>query len=212
MANLHTALATFDRRVTESERVVSGVEALWQTAPLRSDIRRRVGSDQMAALYEMAYLSLFGYWENFIEECLERMLVGQGSASYQPTLITPPRSQTLAAAHVRVLNGRSFQLWHDPGRAADRIASHISASPLETTLRSRQSELEGYSAVRHAIAHRSTDAKSKFEAATSSLCGVQFGSPGEFLRSQDHSDSLNPVRWIRKISAALRSTAAQSVS
>ena len=95
MPDLGNACATFQRRIDESERLVSSVEALWQTAPLRSDIRRQIGETQLCALYEMAYLSIFGYWENFIEECLTRMLAGQGCASYAPIILASPKPASL---------------------------------------------------------------------------------------------------------------------
>lgn len=204
MASLSNALATFNKRVDESEQVVSSVEALWQTAPLRSDIRRHVGGAQMSALYEMAYLSLFGHWENFIEECLARMLVGQGSNAYTPALTSPPKAKTLAEARVRILNGQRFLLWYDPARSATRVGQHVVGSPLESVLLSAQTKIEHYAAVRHAIAHTSADAQASFKASSVALSGVAHRSPGTLLRSQDHSDPLNPLRWVRHISTDLR--------
>ncbi len=75
-----------------SEQIVSSVEALWQTAPAGSHIRRQINESQLAALYEMAFISLFGYWENFIEDCTVRMLAGQGTSSYSPSIRVPPPS------------------------------------------------------------------------------------------------------------------------
>lgn len=208
MPDLGNACSTFGKRVDESERVVSSVEALWQTAPMRSDIRRQIGDPQLRALYEMAYLSIFGHWENFIEECATRMLVGQGCASYTPAIVTPPRAPTLTAARTRVLGGQPFLLWHNPVKSADRIAKHVAGSPLEATLRSEETALERYAAIRHAIAHQSEDARASFEAASAALTGVVHPSPGRLLRIQDHTDPLNPVRWIRKISTEFRRLAA----
>ena len=208
MADLGSASSTFGKRVDESERVVSSVEALWQTAPRQSDIRRQIGDPQLRALYEMAYLSIFGHWENFIEDCTTRMIAGQGCASYAPVIVSPPRAPTLTAARARVLAGRRFLLWYDPVTSADRIATHVSGSPLEATLRSEEAALGSYAAIRHAIAHQSEDARASFEAASAALAGVVHTSPGRLLRTQDHTDPLNPVRWIRKISTELRRLAA----
>jgi len=212
MPSLANALATFEQRVEESEQVVSSVEALWQTAPLHSNIRRQVAGPQLSALYEMAYLSLFGHWENFIEECLIRMLVGQGSPSYRPVVARGPRARTLADARNRVLDGRRFQLWYDPVKSANRVGGHVGGSPLQNVLLTSQGQIEHYAAVRHAIAHRSADAQTMFTAASMALAGVAHTSPGEFLRSQNHTDSLNPVRWIRVISTDLRRLAVASTS
>lgn len=212
MPDLTNARATFDRRVSEAETVVSNVEALWQTAPRGSDVRRQISETELNALYEMSYLSIFGHWENFIEECTTRMLVGQGCPSYAPVLAAPPRAATLREARLRVLNGRAFQLWHDPVRSADRIAGHVTGSPIETMLRTEQTQLERFASVRHAIAHRSDDALTSFRQASTALSGVAHGTPGSLLRTQDHSDPLNPVRWIRKISTSLRTLAAAATT
>ncbi len=204
MPDLGNACATFQRRIDESERLVSSVEALWQTAPLRSDIRRQIGETQLCALYEMAYLSIFGYWENFIEECLTRMLAGQGCASYAPIILASPKPASLRAARVLVLGGKPFRLWHDPVRSAARIAAFLTGSPIEAVLLSSQTTIEQYAAIRHAIAHQSEDADATFRVASTNLSGVARRSPGVLLRAQDHSDPLNPVRWIRIISSDLR--------
>jgi hypothetical protein len=204
MPALHNACSTFAKRVDEGEKVVSSVEALWQTAPMRSAIRRQIGDAQLCALYEMAYLLIFGHRENFIEECVMRMLVGQGSQSYTPVIATPPKAVSLGAARKRVLGGRPFVLWHDAGRSAIRVADHVSGSPLEALLLGEQTALERYAAIRHAIAHQSDDARRAFQAASTSLTGVAHPTPGSLLRTQDHSDPLNPVRWIRNITSELR--------
>ena len=56
--------ASFEKRIDESERLVSNVEALWQTAPRPSYVRRQIGDNELCSLYEMAFLSIFGHWEN----------------------------------------------------------------------------------------------------------------------------------------------------
>lgn len=204
VADLTNARSLFFRRVSESEQIVSSVEALWQTAPLGSRVRRDITEDQLCALYEMAYLSVFGHWENFIEECLVRMLSGQGCSTYTPALSAPPRARSLGDARLRVLAGKRFALWYDPVKSADRIAIHVTGSPLEAILRGSSVGIEQMAAVRHAIAHKSDDALAAFRAASLALAGVSYGNPGRLLRSQDHSDPLNPVRWLRKMTTNLR--------
>jgi len=210
MADLGNARRLFDRRVSESERTVSSVEALWQTAPRESIVRRQINEDQLAALYEMAYLSVFGHWENFIEDCLVRMLAGQRCAGYVPVIISPPRSASLRDSRLRVLDGRRFRLWYDPTKSADVIATHVTGSPLETVLRTSSTNIGEMASVRHAIAHRSDDAMSSFRASSLTMTGVGHGRPGQLLRAQDHTDPLNPVRWIRKFTTELRELAVLS--
>ena len=207
MPDLRNCLAEFERQVGTSEGVVANVEALWQTAPRGSEVRKQIGGAQMGALYEMAYLSMFGHWENFVESCLTRMLAGQGCPSYSPALVAPPMSTTLGAARLRLLGGNRYLLWHDPKRCVSRISSHVTGSPLEASILASQSSLESYAAIRHAIAHRSQDSLDQFRAASILLCGISEKAPGDFLRRQDHTDPLNPVRWIRRISSDLRTIA-----
>jgi len=212
MADLRNARRLFEKKVTESEQIVSSVEALWQTAPAGSHVRRQIHEGQLAALYEMAYLSLFGHWENFIEDCTVRMLAGQGSPMYSPSIVLSPRARTLIEARARVLGGRHFLLWYDPSKSADRIASHVSSSPLEAVLRSSSDDIGRMASIRHAIAHQSEDALASFRAASVSMVGVEHQKPGELLRSQDHSDPLNPTRWLRKLTTDLRSFALAATS
>jgi hypothetical protein len=207
MPDLGNAQAAFDKGVLEAEKVVSNVEALWQTAPRRSDVRRQIGERELSALYGMAYLSVFGHWESFVEECLTRMIAGQGSSSYTPVLLHPPRARTLKDARTRVLGNRRFLLWHDSAAAAARVAQHVTGSPLESTLLAAQKAIDDYAAIRHAIAHRSDDVLQRFEAASQALTGVKHSVPGRLLRTQDHADPLNPVRWLRKISSDMRQLA-----
>jgi hypothetical protein len=204
MANLNNALTLFEGKVAESERIVSSVEALWQTAPIGSQIRQQINEGQLSALYEMAYLSLFGHWENFLEDCTIRMLAGQGSPSYTPVAVALPKLRTLTAARVRLFGTSRFLLWHDPLRSANRVAVHVSGSPVEAMLRTSNARLQSMAAVRHAIAHQSEDALVSFKVASRSMVGVEHRSPGEFLRAQDHSDPLNPTRWLRKLTDDMR--------
>jgi hypothetical protein len=212
MPDLSNSLAEFERQVLIAEGVVANVEALWQTAPPRSDVRRQIGEAQLGALYEMAYLSIFGHWENFVEGCLVRMIAGQGSGTYSPQLVAPPKARTLTAARQRVLGNSRYLLWYDPQTCVTRITLHVTGSPLETAIVTAQTSLEHYAAVRHAIAHRTRDSLQRFATVATSLSGVSAKAPGDFLRRQDHTDPLNPVRWIRRISTDLRSIAIASTS
>lgn len=212
MPDLSLARTGFDKAVSSAEKVVSNVEALWQTAPQGSDVRRQIGDEELGALYEMAFLSIFGHWEAFVEECVTRMIAGQGSAAYTPILMDPPAARTLKEARLRMLGNHRYLLWYDPVTASDRVASHVVDSPLEATLHAAQTSIERYATIRHAIAHRSTDVRRNFEAVSQALTGVKHGSPGHLLRTQDHADPLNPVRWLRKISSELRQLAIQATT
>jgi hypothetical protein len=211
MPSLANARNTFHKRIDESENIVSSVEALWQMAPRGSQVRHRIGEPQLSALYEMAYLSIFCYWENFIEECLIRMMVGQKSSTYTPT-IAGVKSPTLTAARTTLLGGKQFLLWYNPIAAADRVALQVLSSPLENTLRLHHLRIAEFAAIRHAVAHKSDDAIASFQTSSLSMTGVAHPSPGGLLRNQDNSDPLNPVRWIRVISNDLRQFATDSTA
>jgi hypothetical protein len=103
-------------------------------------------------------------------------------------------------------------LWYDPIKSADIIGGHVSGSPLETVLRSAESSINQMAAVRHAIAHQSDDALTSFRTASVSMTGISYDKPGKLLRAQDHSDPLNPVRWLRKLTTELRQFAVNSTS
>jgi hypothetical protein len=203
MASLINARDEFHKRIDQSEEIVSNVEALWQIAPRGSDIRRNIGEPQLSALYEMAYLSIFCYWENFIEECLVRMMTGQKSPTFTPTFVTG-RLPSLNAARTALFNRNQYLLWYNPATSADRIAQHVMSSPLEQVLRTNGVKIRDYAAIRHAVAHKSDDAIAGFRTSSLNLTGVAYSSPGALLRNQDIADVLNPVRRIRVISSELR--------
>lgn len=213
--NSELALAEerFSNAVRKAELIVSNVETLWITAPNRSDVRRQIGRKELNALYGMAFLSIFGSWEGLVEEVLVRMVAGKSTSTYTPTSQGARLTKkTLTNARLQVLNGRRYLLWHDATRSADRVARHVDGSPLEQVLRANIPELDRFAAIRHAIAHNSADARTSFDVAAIALVGTNMQSPGELLRTQDFSDPLNPVRWIRKISGSLRAMAQQATA
>lgn len=213
MANLANAWQLLESRVARAETIVANVETLWQLAPPNSDVRKQIGDSELAALYEMSFLTTFGYWENFIEECLVRMLAGQGSGTYDPpVLVSPPRSTTLDHARTRLLDGRPYLLWHDVAKCISKTQAFVVNSPLENALLAAETDLGHFAAVRHAIAHRSKQTTDNFRKASTAISGVAHTSPGELLRALDHSDALNPVRWIRVISNRIREVALAATS
>jgi hypothetical protein len=155
----------------------------------------------------MSYLAIFGHWENFIEDCIVRMLAGYRSGTYRPVLVNPPAEKSLTAARARLLGGAPYALWHDPVKSLNRVVRLVVGSPLERQLTANRAVLETYATIRHSVAHQSQDSRSNFTAASLSLTGTSFSSPGRLLRAQNHSDPLNPVRWIRVVSSDLLRTA-----
>lgn len=214
MADLTTARVQLDKLITRTETIVGNVETLWQFAPLQSDVRKQIGEAELSALYEMSFLTTFGYWENFIEDCVVRMIAGQGCGTYPTPVLAQGQAKapTLTAARVRLLGNRPFLLWHSPTKCVTQLTSHVVGSPLEAVITANQTDLEYYAAVRHAVAHRSTQTADNFAAASVALTGVGHSTPGLLLRSLDHTDPMNPIRRIRQISNALRAIALAATS
>jgi hypothetical protein len=192
----------FAKYVNENLKIIGSTEALWLTAPPASDIRRQLKVPQLEALYESIYLRIFAAWESFIEDVLVRFMSGYMTATYQPVLAPGcPRSSSIRGARGNLYGPRVYLLWHDPIRSADRIAHHVTGSPLEAVIRGQQVRLEIFAAIRHRIAHDSDDAKAKFNSAAITLTSSNYaGRPGRLLRAADLSDPLNLPKWILKIS------------
>lgn len=206
------AAKRFHRCIADAERLVANVEILWQTAPKGTQVRRNLGPRELQSLYELAYLSIFGDWEVFLEDSLSRMLAGRGTASWSVALVQGRPARSIRRARLQLLGTRQYLLWHDVDRVIRRVRAHVSASPLEHVLSANRLQLQFFAQVRHAIAHRSDHATTQFKAGALSRCGLAYASPGEFLRSQDHTDPLNPVRRLRSISNELAGIAQQAAS
>jgi len=195
----------FVRYVDGTLTIIASTEVLWLTAPPASVIRKQLKVPQLEALYEAVYLRIFSAWESFLEDVLVRFMSGYKTSAYQPVLVPGcPRSSSIKGARAYLYGAKSYMLWHDPVRSANRIAKYITGSPLEATIRSQQVRLETFAAIRHRIAHDSDDAKNKFNAAATTLASSHYGGrPGRLLRAPDMSDPLNQPKWIRKISTEL---------
>lgn len=191
----------FDKFVNECDFTLSwlgATEALWQSAPPATQVRKQLKSQQLEALYESAYLRLFASWENFLEDCCARMMARAATPGYMPVAAHGATLySSLEQARAGLLNGRRFLLWHNPVTVADRVAGYLDGSPIESEIRANRPRLEHLAAVRHGIAHSSEDAKASFELAATAITGsVHRGRPGKLLRAADPSDPLNPRRWV----------------
>ena len=215
-SDLSTPLRVFDRRITSTLGIVASTEALWLTAPPTSQVRKQLKVDRLEALYESTYLRIFSFWEAFLEDCTIRLMSGSRTVNYTPIAAvgkTRSPSQTAALAALlgegrAVANPRDYLLWHNPAIVADRVARWIQASPVETVCRSNQQGLEHAAAVRHHIAHGSTDSARKFKIAALHYASSDFnGLPGRFLRADDNADPLNRPRWILRLTDQLASHA-----
>lgn len=165
---------------------------------------------RLEALYELAYLRIFGAWELHLEGIFLRSLCGYVSRAGQETLRPGlMHYRTLATAETAMLGGRAYQLWHNPTAVIGRCQGFIRSGPgypaaQETTISSNLANLENLAAIRHRIAHTQRDARLRFDAACVTIAGRTYrGSrPGKLLRDWDTS-VVPPQRWIRSFERTL---------
>jgi hypothetical protein len=191
--------ARFAEETLKSLHVIGATEALWLTAPPTSEVRKQLKVGQLEALYESGYLRIYAAWENVLESLVVYYLAGYCSANYRPVYVARQPGPTLGEARAALYAGKSYLLWHDPRTVANRVRAQLTACPVESVMTRARSELENYSAVRHAIAHASVDAQAKFKAASHDICGYTHPRVGRFLRSEDLRDPLNPMKRVLAI-------------
>ncbi len=213
VSNLPPPFVDLQKSIGASIRLVSATEALWISAPPASQLRQQLTAGQLEALYEAAYLRIFAAWESYLESTTVRLMAKKGTASYTPTC--PPGTnlyRTLDLARAALFGGRNYLLWHNPQTVISRSAGVLSGSPVEMVLTANVQDISDMATVRHAIAHNSSDARRKFQAASQSLAGITTGNPGHFLRSPNVADPLNPMKWLLVLSRRLECYALQIAS
>ena len=200
-------LSRFESVVLDTRRWLGATEILWLTAPAGSTTRQQLGPLQLEALHEAAFLRVFGAWESYLEECAVRFMAGQTTASYPR--VVPVESTTLdktiAAARLRLLNGRRFLLWHNPGTVVTRLQRYLVGCPVEDVLTTHQPRIDLLAAIRHRIAHTSDDARTEFISAATTIAGVNFdGVAGRMLRAANVGDGLTQRMWTYEFTEELR--------
>lgn len=207
----------FDRAFSAQTGLANGIVGAGETVRVSSDVGRQEWTiTRIEALYELAYLRVFAAWESLLESVFYRSLRGYTSRAGQETLIVGAHYGSLAAAEAAVLGGNQFLLWHSPSKVIRRCQQHIRSgagcpAQQETVLSSHQARLEHFGAVRHRIVHEQTDAKNKFDAATTAIAGRTYPAsrPGKFLRDWDASAPRK--RWLDVLMSELVGLAGQLV-
>lgn len=213
-ASLNPAYDAFTRELHITLDWLGATEALWLAAPPATDVRKRLKVKQLQALYESAFLRIFTAWEVFVEEVVIRHMAGAESSSYVPTFAPgKSKSSSLKAARQELYGNKTYLLWHHPDGVIHKTQSCVLGSPVEICFSTNRSWFLAFAAIRHRIAHASSDARIQFEAAAIQLSGNNHrGSPGRFLRAHQSQDSLNQKRWILALSQQLELHAQQIVS
>lgn len=216
--SMPTLNETFATRVQDTLSLVGSTETLWLTAPPTSAIRQQLKTPQLEALYESAFLRIFGYWESFLEEVVVRWMAKYTCPGYLPvpaigeTLYTTVTSAR-TALHTEGGNVKDFLLWHSPDAVLKRVKKRLDGSPVEAIVNASSTELKNLAAVRHHIAHGSSDTLAKFKVASTALTGSDHsGKPGHALRSLDITDPLNTPKWLHVWSQRLVSLSNQVVA
>lgn len=198
MPNLGTKCVA---RFNETLKIAATTEGLWLAAPPASEIKKQLRVSQLEALYEATFLRVFASFESFLEDSLAHFMAGYATPGHVPVPVAGSRLfPTLTKALNALYGKKTYLLWHDIGRDITRSQKYLVSSPLEIALVAHRARLDDYAAIRHHIAHNSTDSRQKFETASLRITGsTHKGQPGRMLRSEDISDPLNTPKWIRNV-------------
>lgn len=162
-------------------------------------------------VYELAYLRIFVQWETFLEECFSRLLCGYTTGSGREPLVAGVSfERTVRAAHLKVLGGRPYKLWHNPDHVVSRAKRFFNGGRIETVLSSNIARLRSMADIRHRVAHNTNDVRAKFDVASMALAGARYpgARAGRFLRETVLGASP-PRRWIDDLATELTALARQ---
>lgn len=196
----------FDTEVRRALGLIAATERVRASNP-NTQVKHEFSIYRIELIYELAYLRIFVFWEQFLEESLVRYLCGYSNVNGQQVPISGAYERRIEDARNRIKRGRQFLLWHDPQRVANRARGYITGGTHETIISSNLPDLQHFANIRHRIAHLQEDARVKFELSSMSLCGRRFrgARPGKLLRYWFSSTE----RWVDKIALDLVNLAKQ---
>lgn len=211
MKVLSPLVTKFSAQVRSALEVATAGEVALATASTHPQLRAHWHYARVELIYELAYLRIFLGWESFLEDAFTRLLCGYGSSGGQETLNSGlAYHKTIAKAHAAVLGSRPYRLWHNPDDIISRSKLFFVNGRIELVLASNLARVRQMAAVRHRIAHDSSDVRSKFDAATMALCGSRYpgARAGRFLR-EAVPGANPPRRWLIDIANELSGLARQ---
>src|SRR5947209_5545237 len=103
----------FRRRVRNALDLAAAGEIIRANATQGSVTNAQLTIARLEAMYEMAYLRIFVWWEGFQEETFLRTLCGYDTKGAGPVLKVAAATN-LAAARIAMLAGAQYVLWHNP--------------------------------------------------------------------------------------------------
>jgi hypothetical protein len=201
----------FRDEVDKALEIVRAIERVRFSLPSAPTIQRDLTSHRIELIYELAYLRIFLFWENFLEESFERYLCGYANSTGRQTLISGSfyKRTTDANQAIRAFEGgrRQYVLWHSADRVVARSQNFFRRGQHEIVINSNLSRLRDFSYIRHRIAHLQDDARRKFDRASMTVCGRRFigAKAGKLLRYK----SSPTERWIEVIARELSNLAGQ---
>ena len=199
---------TLNSRIAHALELVNAGEGVHSQLLPSSPVCRAFHPARLQLLYELAYLRVFITWESFLEQSFLRYLCGYTCGPGPETLLQP-RCRSVPAAARLVLGSSNFVSWQNTQKILSRCRQFVDRGRHETVIRSHQSRLDSYAAIRNHIAHRSAHSTTEFDRATIALSGHRFrgSSAGLFLRSRDVSSR----RWLVTVAKDLINLSAQIV-
>jgi hypothetical protein len=205
-------IARLDKQFSDLQASALGLSEAGEMARLQAN--KVFHYKHLEFMYESAYLRIFCAWEVFLEESLLRVMCGHlllSGSRPNPTASYFSKLSTAKNHLYSQFSPRGYLLWHNPMDVETRAKHYLIASGHERTCNASRSPLRHYASIRHAIAHRSTDAVNKFNTATMNLSGrhISGSRPGAFLRSRD---TLTGHRWIKRISDELSALSTHIIS
>lgn len=198
----------FHLEVTKALELIDAAENVRASNP-DVQARRDFSIPRLELIYELAYLRVFVFWEQFLEESLVRYLCGYMNAHGRQVLTAGSYERRIEDARNRLLGSNNYILWHNPQTVINRARGYVASGLHETIVQSNLVDLQHFANIRHRIAHEQADARRKFDTASMSLCGRRFqgARPGKLLRQKYSPTS----RWIEKIGNDLHNLAKQIV-
>ena len=163
-------------------------------------------TSRLEAIYELAFLRIFIFWELFVEDSFTRYICGYISPGWRPALINLP-FKTINQAEQNILGAQHYVSW-GPSHTISRSKKYLNQGLHESVIASNQTRLEWFVAIRNRIAHKSKSSKSKFNMGTMKLAGRRYfgSSPGRFLRDWDQT--ITPTRrWLHSIGTEFKNLA-----
>lgn len=190
---------------SEADRALGYFVATKNLVERRSNELGRDLSEVLDYFVGSIYLRLFGEWENFLETVSALTLLCRVPPVLRDEVnlrSAPPLEMSAALQELR--GGQEYMLWHNPASVVKRLERHFTSAPVLRVIRTNHDELLWYSSIRHALAHRSSDAQQKFAALARANQAQGFTKgPARTLRSARGAGIL----WITDISQSMKTLA-----